>query len=216
MLTMLQHLFDIILPVRSLTGTAGTLFTHDELKRLRQRPVLLWTGELREKGVQSLDRLIAAGTYDDAPVLQTAIRRFKYRRVRSLRTVLGSLMVNASPLLGPVFDAALCPVPLHWTRRFSRGFNQAEDLAHEVSQSLHIPVRLLLRRTVPTGHQAHKSREERKKMNADIFAVTTHDVPPHVILIDDVATTMSTLDACALSLKQVGVERVSGLVLALG
>jgi predicted amidophosphoribosyltransferase len=71
-----------------------------------------------------------------------------------------------------------------------------------------------LRRVRPTGHQAWRSHDERRLAMCDAF--TAKDVPAHVLLIDDVATTVSTLDACAQVLKSAGATQVHGLAIALG
>lgn len=110
----------------------------------------------------------------------------------------------------------LCPVPLHWTRMFSRGFNQAEILATIVSPITGWPVRPLLRRWFPTGFQARRTRSERRNALKGVFHCTVGCVPPFVVLIDDIATSGATLDECARVLKEHGARRVEGLVVAQG
>lgn len=179
-------------------------------------PVRISAMELRAQGIMHLDGLIAVTMYASSKSLQDAIRLFKYHRRRSLAPQLGRLMANAT-LSSPHFfpRTMLCPVPLHWSRKFSRGFNQADLLARDLSKSLHLPVSHLLRRVRPTGHQAWRSHDERRLAMKDAF-VAHRSAFSHVTLVDDVATTMSTLDACARELKNAGVSHVDAIVLALG
>ena len=104
-------------------------------------------------------------------------------------------------------DLVTC-VPLHWTRRRSRGYNQAEIIAREVCRGLH-GARFepgLLKRVRRTRSQAHLSGE-RKALNVKgAFAVNMsvghlEDVR-HVLICDDVFTTGSTLAACCRALQQ--------------
>lgn len=179
-------------------------------------PVRIQAIELRAQGIMYLDGLIAVTTYVSSKSLQDAIRLFKYHRRRALASQLGRLMTNAVRLSPHFFPRTmLCPVPLHWSRQFSRGFNQAELLTQEVSTALHLPVSHLLRRVRPTGHQAWRSHDERRLAMKDAF-VAQRSTFSHVTLVDDVATTMSTLDACARALKNAGVSHVDAIVIALG
>jgi len=110
----------------------------------------------------------------------------------------------------------LCPVPLHWSRRFQRGFNQSQLLADAVGKEKGIEVRSLLARKKPTGFQSHRTRAQRLVSVRGAFACTTKIVPPFVVLIDDLATTGATLDSCASALKQSGARYVEAWVIAHG
>ncbi len=113
-------------------------------------------------------------------------------------------------------SAVLCPVPLHWSRKFQRGFNQAELLAKKVATSRGVTMKNLLKRVRPTGLQAWRKRAERFEAMQDTFRPAQSSVPEHVILIDDLSTTGATLDACAKALKEAGAKRVEGWVVAHG
>ena len=112
----------------------------------------------------------------------------------------------------------LCPVPLHWLRKFSRGFNQSELLALEVGAARGWEVKNLLKRTRWTGSQVGRRRRERLVGVKDAFVLGdgVEAIPHRVILVDDLSTTGATLEECAKALKRAGVERVEGLVIALG
>lgn len=213
---MLQLILDFFFPRKSLKGIEGEWLTEEERRALRIHPYVEWTEDLRARGIHSLDHLVAACTYKKQGILQKAIHTFKYKRIRALSVDLAFMIVQSAEQVGRPFTATLCPVPLHWSRKFSRGFNQAELLAEEVSQSMHAPYAQLLKRSRATGHQAWRSRHNRLLALHDAFAVITTDVPTHVVLIDDLATTGATLDECARVLKCAGALWVEAWVVAQG
>lgn len=215
---MLKSFLDLFFPIRSLANSReGEWVSADDTRLLRGNPSYEDSLSLQRRGIFNLDRLVAYGSYDALPLLQDAVRTFKYKRVPSLGNFLGRLMVRATPLLRQDQVPVLCPVPLHWSRHFARGFNQATLLAEAVGVVRGWKVQHILQRTRPTGHQAHRDRVQRRVSVKDAFAVRGDAPMPYsVVLVDDIATTGSTLDACARVLKEAGVVRVEALVLALG
>jgi ComF family protein len=91
------------------------------------------------------------------------------------------------------------PVPLHFLRRWRRGYNQAEILARGIASVLQVPCRAdLLVRSRRTGTQIRKAVEEKKKNVSGAFSLRRH-LPEgirHILLVDDVFTTGATLNAC--------------------
>lgn len=214
---MLRHLLDIIAPRQSLTGTYGEWITDVEWRQMRVHAQTLDSAELRRRGIQEVDSLTAACAYDASPLLKIALQRFKYRGTHEIVEHLGALLTDAARRMDFSDDCMLCPVPLHWTRRFQRGFNQSLLLAQYASDVLSIDVHDCLRRVRPTGHQAHRKRMERLTAMQDAFVVHRNAMlASHIVLVDDVATTGATLDACARALKNAGVQKVEALVVALG
>lgn len=192
-------------------------FPFSELRNLRTMSVILDEGTLRAQGLAFIDRIVAAAEYDDVPLLHRAVHTLKYKRVRGLAEILGGMLVDVTPLPEGEEDLLLCPVPLHWIRRFSRGFNQAELLGKVVSRNRRWKMVHLLKRVRWTGSQVGRHRVERLKGVEDAFRVRRNvGIPEHVVLIDDLSTTGATLNMCAKALKAAGVSRVEGLVLALG
>lgn len=96
------------------------------------------------------------------------------------------------------------PVPLHWTKRIKRGYNQSEELARAIAIQMNVPSNFkILKRTKRTSTQAHKrSREERLKNVTDAFNVVKAQPlqGKHVLLVDDVLTSGATIEACALAM----------------
>lgn len=103
------------------------------------------------------------------------------------------------------------PVPLHWTRRWKRGYNQAEVIASGVAEAMQLPVRTdLLKRCRRTSTQTKLEVDAKRKNVAGAFEVTPELVSlmeqgsaSHLLLIDDVFTTGSTLHACFTALRQI-------------
>ncbi len=134
--------------------------------------------------------------------------------MRPLGQHLGRWLVKAFPR-ETAYDA-LVPVPLHWWKRFRRGFNQSEILAGELSRHTAVPVLRALRRTRLSLTQAGLSQSERRRNVQRVFAASRRvDLAgKRLLLIDDVLTSGSTANACATALKKAGAYRVDVLTLA--
>ncbi len=104
----------------------------------------------------------------------------------------------------------IVPVPLHWQRMISRGYNQSALLAEMLSRGLDIPVLSGLRRIGFAGHQARLGMEQRLKAQRGSFICTAADKISGrtVLLVDDVITTGSTLTAAAEELLKSGCGEV--------
>ena len=214
---MLTFVLDLVFPRRSLTGVEGQWMTSHERKLLEPNPIREDQSQLRERGLRYLDTLFASAYYHDCPLLKKAIHTFKYKMIPELCTELVEMMTACSPPIDPSAMPVLCPVPLHWRRRFRRGFNQAELLCDGLHLWKGLPTTSLLKRVHATGHQAHRNRQQRLAAMRDVFRMVDCDVvPSHVILIDDLSTTGATFDACAKVLKEAGVKKVEGWVVAKG
>ncbi len=210
---MLNVLLDLFFPRRSILGSSGKWITEKEIIRLSTKPVTEDTDRLRERGLEHIDLIYAGSSYESNPLLHKAIHTFKYKKISSLASELSNIMLKNQPDLK---NAVLCPVPLHWTRKFSRGFNQAKVLMDVLESRCHSPVMNLIKRTRPTGYQMKRNREERLSALEDAFRFKSKIRPARVILVDDLSTTGATLDECAKALKKAGVERVEGWVIAHG
>ncbi|MCF7844558.1 MAG: ComF family protein [Kiritimatiellales bacterium] len=210
---MLSYFLDLIFPRTSLTGESGKWITDEERQKLASFPITETKKQLLERGLKFIDCIYAGSDYHNCPLLKKAISAYKFKRVRQLANDLSEIMLKNIPNLE---GAILCPVPLHWSRQFSRGFNQSELLAKIIGEQLNIPVHNLIRRIRSTGHQVGRTRSERLTALKDAFRCTESNPSSRVILIDDLATTGATLDECAKTLKMAGAEHVEGWVIAHG
>ena len=113
---------------------------------------------------------------------------------------------------------ALIPVPIHPKRLRTRGFNQAEVLARKLGEALSLPVCAgILERSRNTEPQKELRASERLRNLEKAFCVRGECELPHsAILIDDIYTTGSTIEACARALKKAGMERVYFFALCIG
>lgn len=169
-----------------------------------------------EKMRPAYDRLRGVVVYD--PAVAAAIKSFKYQRDVTLARALARVLhgVSGSGLRWNDYDAII-PVPLHPVRLRERRFNQALLLLRELPDSRSLPIRPdLLQRVRHTTPQAELSAKERRENVKGAFAVTpeTSLTDLRVLLVDDVASTGSTLHECAKVCKQAGAAAVDAAVVA--
>lgn len=109
----------------------------------------------------------------------------------------------------------IIPVPLTESRKKGRGFNQSERLAKCLSAELGIPVSTCLRKISETRPQKELSAVERSGNLLGAFDVAGADISgTRILLVDDLATTGSTLDECAKTLKVYGASQVYAVTAA--
>jgi ComF family protein len=166
--------------------------------------------------VSNLDGLIAVGKYTKNSVLNRAIHTYKYEFIKDLSVPLSKLMsvFFASKINGRFNDFTVTSVPLHKKRELWRGFNQAKMLADIFAEESKLPYADLLARTRFHTPQMELEKEKRLINVRDAFLSVRDIVPEKVLIIDDVATTLATLNSCAGALKKCGAKTVLGLVLA--
>lgn len=113
---------------------------------------------------------------------------------------------------------AIIPVPLHKKREIKRGYNQAALLAKKIGAAISVPVYedilLRIRNTTP---QKALSEKDRKKNVEKAFHIRENKVKLNrVIIVDDIYTTGSTIDACAKCLKSAGAEDIYFITISIG
>jgi ComF family protein len=163
-----------------------------------------------------IDLARSAGRYEGA--LREILHVFKYEKRRPLAVPLAKLMRDAGRDVLAGADAVV-PVPLHPRRAWSRGFNQADDLARELG----LPVWRVLRRVrhgppqagLPAARRAGNVREA-FGLRAIVGVRRTRSLLRNrrVVLIDDVMTTGATLEACSRVLRLGGANSVRALTVA--
>jgi len=116
---------------------------------------------------------------------------------------LGILVCSMTYLKNTYFDF-IVPIPLHWTRFAKRGFNQAEQMAKEISKQTGKPVLQILKRTKKTKFQATLSKLGRAENLKEAFVLQEKKIVPGCtfLLVDDLYTTGATLKSAARCLYQ--------------
>ena len=147
-----------------------------------------------------IDNAAAFFYYQKGSRFQNLIHEMKYYRQKLLGINLGRWF--GEELTDTAFHNAdmIHPVPLHPAKLKERGYNQSEQVATGLSEALGIPLETsLIERVVNTDTQTRKTKYERWSNVEGIFRVTKPDKLKnrHVLLVDDVVTTGSTLEACA-------------------
>lgn len=151
--------------------------------------------------------------------MRESIGRFKYNNRREYANFYVQELLD---ICGPAVRSwdidLLIPIPLHKSRRRKRGFNQAELIAKGLGRELEIPVSAnYLLRTRKTSPQKELNDQERKNNLKNAFQVVNYDVKfKKVLLIDDIYTTGSTIDAAASVLLESGAEKVYFLSISIG
>lgn len=141
-----------------------------------------------------------------------AVKRLKYDRATSLAEFLSRQLYGTALDLGLVEDRLIIPVPIHWSRRFSRGFNQAELLCESFPKERVDPS--ALSRIRATRPQVGLSRDERQRNLSGAFRAGGAVHGRRVLLIDDVLTTGQTARECARVLREAGAIEVGILAFA--
>ena len=147
--------------------------------------------------------------------IRDAVHALKYRGIRAAAPQLAELLADFMKSHS-IPGEELVPVSLHPRRLRERGYNQSELLARELSKRTGLPVNAgALIRARDSGPQVQTvSRERRRENVSDSFQCKGDMTGRRLILVDDVATTGSTLSACASALKVAGAASVWALVLA--
>jgi ComF family protein len=163
--------------------------------------------------LQGLDGVCVHGNFEGA--LSSAVHALKYDKCVRMADSLGTLLIRTLEETDWHVDMVTA-VPLHESRLRERGYNQAGLLASTVAQHYHWAfVPGAVARIRETASQVHLNAQERRGNVAGAFKADCTVVSGrHVLIIDDVLTTGSTLAACAEALRAAGAERVYGAAVA--
>ena len=164
-----------------------------------------------------LDQVHAATKYKDV-TSKKIINALKFTGIKPVIQIMYPEIISCVP--DDVFwrDKTIIPVPLHWTRKLQRGFNQSIIIAKALKKyDATLVLSMDLKRVKKTKQQARLSKIERTKNLKNAFAWKGGTAAPQeVILIDDVVASGQTLEAAAKALKKAGSQKVYGVVFARG
>lgn len=160
--------------------------------------------------VLHFDEARSAVNYDGNA--KSLVRRLKYANAKYIAKYLVQYLLDVLIMSDWQADC-ITFVPMHKSRLKKRGYNQAELLAASLAESVDLPCLDLLEKTKNTVNQARLARAERLNNLSGAFAIKKTP-PKHVILVDDVMTTGSTVNECCNTLKRAGASVVYVLTFA--
>ncbi len=139
--------------------------------------------------------------------IQNLMHQFKYKGMKQIGNLLGNI-AGGQLIKNEVFNTVdmIIPVPLHKKRMLQRGYNQSACFAEGLSEKLNAEVEINnLVRITATETQTHKSRFARFENMQEVFMVNNPErlINKHILLVDDVITTGSTLEACGTELLKI-------------
>lgn len=172
---------------------------------------------------KKLSGLYFALSYKENSLTKKLIRQFKYQPyIKELSQTLASILIEHFLLSKKNTDeiwqnSILIPVPLDTKKLKTRGYNQSEELANELSKILKIPVFSdVLLKTKNTPPQMELSKQEREKNLINAFCVrnSAKISGKKIFLVDDVYTTGSTMEQCATVLRENKAKSVWGITIS--
>jgi ComF family protein len=149
------------------------------------------------------------------PPMDAWVRAMKFGNRWAWANCCGRLLAQSMRDPPPSSRVAVCGVPMHWFRRWRRGYNQAQLLATSLAKARRWPVADILHRPRHTRPQTRVAPSQRRTNVHHSFDIANVDLKGwHLVLVDDVKTTGATLAACARLLKRAGAESIEAAVIA--
>lgn len=165
-----------------------------------------------------IEKAAAFSFYNKGSRIRNLIHNFKYKGIKEIGYELGRIYGLSLKSSGFTSDIDLIiPVPLHPTKKRIRGFNQSEIISSGLAEVTGLPFNMdSLIRTTGTATQTMRSRYDRWTNVEGIFQVKEPEeiTGMHILLVDDVITTGSTIESCATELLKVAGVKVSVVSLA--
>ncbi len=165
-----------------------------------------------------IEKAAAFSYYTRDSRIRKLIHQLKYKGIRELGFELGRIYARSLKSSGYLDGIDLIiPVPLHPSKQRKRGFNQSEIISKGISEVSGLPVDTIsLVRTNSSATQTKKSRYDRWTNVEGIFMIADNSrlTGKHILIVDDVITTGSTIEACASEILKAEGSAVSVAALA--
>ncbi|MBP6396556.1 MAG: ComF family protein [Saprospiraceae bacterium] len=170
-------------------------------------------------GRVKVERAAALMHFSEGGIVQQMLHNLKYRGMHQIGSNLGQMA--AERMLESGFTKgvdAVIAVPMHAVKQQQRGYNQSEVIAEKLAEDINVPLlkdQLVKIKTTTT--QTKKGRLERLENIKDSFIWKREGLhqPNHLLLVDDVATTGATLEACIVAIQTAGVQKISVFTIAM-
>lgn len=141
--------------------------------------------------------------------IQWMLKQLKFGKSLLYANILGRLMAEALHTHYPTLPSLIIPMPLHTRRLQQRGFNQSLEIAKCIARRIPIPIsKNQVIRHKATKPQAQCKAYERTQNIKGAFKIKKHINSDHIILMDDVITTGSTILECYHTLKNAGIRHI--------
>ncbi len=169
-------------------------------------------------GKQQLYAATAMFFFHKKSKVQHLIHQLKYKGKQEIGVFLGQVYgaeLQSEALFADV--DFIVPVPLHPSKLKKRGYNQSETFAKGLSETMKATMNTTnLLRTTATETQTRKSRIERWKNVQSVFTISDEEMfkNKHILLVDDVITTGSTMEGCIERMKNIEGIRISVAAIA--
>lgn len=223
----LRAAVDVLLPrlcpvcTKALAADERFLCRHcmSQLPRTRYERQTFNAFEQRFAGIVPVERAVSYFFYERSSSYAAILHDIKYHNMPQLGVWMGQ-RAAADMRDSGCFDGveAIVPVPLHFTKLASRGYNQSERIAQGLAKELGVPVVNALKAVRESETQTHKSAAERMESTRGRFALREKHAEAlkgkHILLLDDVVTTGSTLINCARPLLALDATTLSVFTLA--
>ncbi|MDQ5970567.1 MAG: competence protein ComFC [Patescibacteria group bacterium] len=152
-------------------------------------------------------------------VVKKLIKKYKYSYFENLAEPMADIYIKKIQQLDLAPDFIICNIPLHKSKKKKRGFDQTELIAKKICLGRQVPYFNLLQRQRSTKTQAQLNKEQRQKNMAQAFEINKKIdykslTKKPIVLIDDIATTGTTLNEAAQVLKRAGFSHIICLALA--
>jgi ComF family protein len=165
-----------------------------------------------------IEKAAAFSYFNKGSRIRNLIHNLKYKRIKEIGFELGKIYGLSLTSSGFTKDIdVIIPVPLHPSKERMRGFNQSEIISLGIAGASALPLDInTLKRITVSATQTKRSRFERWTNVEGIFRVTDPQaiMGKHVLLVDDVITTGSTIESCTNELLKIEGVKVSVVALA--
>jgi len=165
-----------------------------------------------------VEKSAAFSYYTKGSRIRKIIHALKYKGIRELGNIMGKIYAGELKQSGFLNDIdIIVPVPLHPLKQRKRGFNQSEQICEGISSVTGLPVNTsVLKRIAFSDTQTNRSRYDRWLNVERIFGVSDYESlkGKHILLVDDVITTGSTIESCVTELLKIENTKVSVIALA--